>query len=170
MRTIFFILIVSILFSSCDRKEEKKKNNDFSFYLPDADLYITTSKRMGGDFYVMFSKTDSVSVLSENVDYILCRIEDYSLNIVFDPSNKKRIYFDYPYIKKIHKKYLDLIELEPEAFTNRFYHPGVTTTPDTLKNPYKVLFIAPKSYSIIFQKDSSFNSQKKLKKGNMWGE
>jgi len=80
MRIIFFILIVCFFFSSCILSEEKKGNNDFSFYLPDQDLYITTSKRVGGEFYVMFSKTDSVSVLSENVDYILCQIEDCSVS------------------------------------------------------------------------------------------
>lgn len=170
MRTFFFILIVSVFFASCERKVEEKKSNDFSFYLPDEDLYITTSNREGGHFYIMFSKTDSVSVLSENVDYILCQIEDYSLNIAFDPSNKKMIYFEYPYIKKVHKKYLNLIELEPKDFTNRFYHPGLRTNPDTLKNPYKVLFIAPKSHNIIFQRDSSFDSQITIKNGNMWGE
>ncbi|MGJ1421257.1 hypothetical protein ACR79T_16685 [Sphingobacterium spiritivorum] len=89
MRTIFLITIVSLLFSSCERKEEKKKSNDFSFYLPDEDLYITTSKRLGGDFYVMFSKTDSINQLSDSADFIKCDIKDEALVIILDPNNKK---------------------------------------------------------------------------------
>lgn len=170
MRIIFFILIVSIFFPSCIRKEEKKKSNDFSFYLPDADLYITTSKRVGGDFYVMFSKTDSINQLSDSTDYIQCDIKDAALVIVFDPQNKNDIYFKYPYIKRVNKRYLNLIEMEPKYFNNRFYHLGIMTNPDTLKNPYKKLYIAPMSYNITLQRDSTVNSQIVLKEGNMWGE
>lgn len=171
MRAIFFILIVSFFFLSCNRKEERKKSNDFSFYLPDADLYITTSKRVGsGDFYVMFSIGDSISQLSDSTDYIKCDIRDAALVVVIDPHNKNDLYFMYPYTRKVNKKHLNLVELDPDDFTNRFYHLGMRTNPDTLKNPYKKLLIAPKSYNIIFQRDSSFDSQITIKHGNMWGE
>ncbi|MGJ1268059.1 hypothetical protein ACR78F_11825 [Sphingobacterium spiritivorum] len=170
MRIIFFILIIFSFFSSCILSEKEKVNSDFSFYLPDANLYITTSKRLGGDFYVMFSKTDSISQLSDSTDYIKCDIKDEALVIILDPNNKNDLYFMYSSIKKINKKRFNLIELDSENFTNRFYYPGSMTNPDTLKNPYKKLLIAPKSYNIIFQRDSSFNSQIIIKNGNMWGE
>ncbi len=170
MRIIFLILIVFTVFSSCSLNEEKKVNNDFSFYLRDADLYMTTSKREGGDFYVMFSRTDSVSELSDSTDYIHCRVEDANLVIVFDPNNKKDIYLMYPYVEKINKKKLNLIELNPDDFTAKFYHPGLMTYPDTLKNPYKELCIAPMSYGIIYQRDSTFESQIDIREGNIWGE
>ncbi|MGJ1448753.1 hypothetical protein ACR79S_20305 [Sphingobacterium spiritivorum] len=170
MRTIFLITIVNLLFSSCERKEEKKRSNDFSFYLPDADLYITTSKRMEGDFYVMFSKTDSISRLSDSTDYIKCDIEDVPLIIVFDPINKDNIYIKYPYVEKINKKNLNIIKFKKNDFNNKFYHNGIGAGPNTLKNPYKKLYVIPTSYNITFQRDSSFNSQIIIKNGNMWGE
>lgn len=170
MRIIFLISIVFPFFSSCSVNEEKKGNNNFSFYLRDADLYMTTSKRAGGDFYVIFSRTDSVSQLSDSTDYIHCRVEDAILVIVFDPNNKNDIYLMYPYVKKINKKKLNLIELNPDDFNSRFYKPGVMTDPDTLKNPYKKLLIIPMSYDIIYQRDSTFESQINIRKGNMWGE
>ncbi len=169
MRIIFLILMVGMLFSSCNTKEKNKDINDFSFYLPEADLYITTSKRVGGTFYVMFSKTDSASVLSDSVDYIECQIEDQTLVVIFDPNNRNDIHFMYPYVKKTHEKNLNLIKMEPNEFTEKFYHLGIRTTPDTLKNPYKKLIIIPMSYLIILQRDSTFDSQVRMKEGNMWG-
>lgn len=169
MRIIFLILTVGVLFSSCTTKDRNKGASDFSFYLPEAELYITTSKRVGGDFYLIFSKTDSVSVLSDSIDYIHCQVEDDALVIVLDPKNKNKIHFMYPYVKKINKKNLDIIELEPDDFTYKFYHPGVMTSPDTLRNPYKALFVAPMSYLITFQQDSIFGHQIRIKEGDMWG-
>ncbi|WP_156305455.1 hypothetical protein [Sphingobacterium endophyticum] len=169
MRIIFLFLTASLILLSCNTKKENKGKNDFSFYLQEADLYITTSKRVGGLFYVMFSKTYGVSELSDSVDYIQCDVEDASLEILFDPDNKNEFFLKYPFIRKINQKKLSLIELYPDEFNRIFYHPGVTTTPDTLKNPYKVVFIAPMSYNIIFQRDSTFNSQVVLKEGDMWG-
>lgn len=169
MRFVFLILVAGILFSSCNTKEKNKDINDFSFYLPEPDLYVTTSKRVGGDFYVMFSKTDSVSALSDSVDYIHCQIEDATLVIVFDPNKKNDIHFMYPYVKETHKSNLNLIEMAPNKFTEKFYHTGIRTAPDTLKSPYKKLVVVPMSYLIILQRDSTFESQIRLKEGDMWG-
>ena len=170
MRTFFCVLIISVFFASCERKGERKKSNDFSFYLPDQDIYITTSKTVGGDFYIMFSKTDSISRVSDSTDYIKCDIEDVPLIIVFDPIDKDNIYFKYPYVEKINKRYLNIIEFKQNDFNNKFYHNGIGAAPDTLKNPYKKLYVIPTSYNITFQRDSSFNSQITIKDGNMWGE
>jgi hypothetical protein len=166
MRIVF--LIVGLLFLSCSAQKENEDKN-FSFYLPESGLYITTIKRVGGDFYVMFSKTDIVSELSDSVDYIQCEIEDYSLVIVSDPSNRNNIYYKYPYVKKENKRKLNLIKLPANEFNDKFYHPGFATSPDTLKSPFKVLFIAPMSYNITLQRDSIFGSQIRLKEGDMWG-
>lgn len=169
MRIIIFIIIGSF-FSSCISSKKEKKDIDFSFYLPDENLYVTTSKQSGGDFYVMFSKTDSISRITDSTDYIKCDIEDAVLVIVIDPNHKNDLHFMYPYIKKVNENHLNLVKLEPDDFTNRFYHQGTRTNPDTLRNPYKKLLIAPMSYNIVLQRDSTFDSQIRIKKGNMWGE
>lgn len=118
----------------------------------------------------MFSKTDSIIQLKDNIDYIRCDIKDEALVIILDPKNKNDIYFIYPYVKKINKKYFNLVEMNPDDFTEKFYHVGSRTNPDTLKMPYKELLIAPMSYLITLRRDSIFGHQIKLKRGNMWGE
>ncbi|VTP96473.1 hypothetical protein [Sphingobacterium daejeonense] len=112
----------------------------------------------------MFSKTDRISQLSDSTDYIKCDIRDAVLVIVIDPQNKNDLYFMYPHTRKVNKKHLNLVELDSDDFTNRFYHPGLETNPDTLKNPYKELLIAPKTYLITLRKDSIFGHQIKAKK------
>ncbi|SUJ00339.1 Uncharacterised protein [Sphingobacterium spiritivorum] len=75
---------------------------------------------MEGDFYVMFSKTDSISRLSDSTDYIKCDIEDVPLIIVFDPINKDNIYIKYPYVEKINKKILILLNLKRMTLITNF--------------------------------------------------
>ncbi|WDF54487.1 hypothetical protein [Mucilaginibacter sp. KACC 22063] len=165
MRAYFSILVIGALFSSCFPKG--KNVNEFNFYLPESKLHFTTSKVASGRFYVIISKLGNVNHMSDNVDYIECKVEDQILVIALDPNDKNRIYFKYPYIKKINKKHLDLIEMSPDAFKKKFYHIGSGTSPDTLKSQYRQLLIAPMSYHIIFQRDSIVDHQEVLKNGDM---
>ena len=169
MRIIFLVLVFGMLVSSCKTKDRNNKISDFSFYLAEPDLYVTMSKRAGGKFYVMFSKTDSVSALADSVDYVECQTEDQTLVIVFDPNNRNDIYFKYPYVKKTHKKYFNLAEMAPDDFNKKFYNRGVITDPDTLKSQYKELLIMPMSYRIVFQRDSAFDNQETIKEGDVYG-
>jgi formamidopyrimidine-DNA glycosylase len=162
-------VLISALFLSCERKK-KSINNDFSFYLPDAHLYFTTSKRMQGKFYVMMSKTNYPTQLSDSVDYIECQTEDGTLVIVFEPNNKNKVCFEYPWVKKVNQKHLQLIKMTPDDFTSKFYQQRVENEPDTLKSPYKELLIAPMSYHITFLRDSTFAHKRVIKDGDMWGE
>lgn len=169
MRIISIILLISLLLFSCNNTKDNKDRSDFYFYLPEEDLHITTSKREGGDFYVMFSKIQKVEELSDSVDYIHCQVEDYTFAIILDPIHKNDISFTYPYVKKIQKRELNITEMESDEFNSTYYREGYRTAPDTLKSPYKALYIIPTSYHIILQRDSIFDSQVILKKGNIFG-
>jgi len=113
---------------------------------------------------------DTIPETLWNTPLQVVNIKDVPLIIVFDPIDKDNIYFKYPYVEKINKRNLNIIELKQNDFNNKFYHTGIGTAPDTLKNPYKKLYVIPTSYNITFQSDSSFNSQITIKDGNMWGE
>ena len=160
--------MIGLTLFSCNNTKDNDRS-DFYFYLPEEELHITTSKRAGGDFYVMFSRTHKVNELSDSVDYIHCQVEDYTFAIILDPDHKNDINFTYPYVKKVHKRELNITEVENYEFYSVYYCDGYRTAPDTLKSPYKVLYIIPSSYNIVLQRDSTFGSQVILKKGNIFG-
>lgn len=126
---------------------------------------MTTSKLTNGKFYFSFSKTGSINEPSDSTDYLDCPIEDQALIFIFDPNNKDNFYYSYPFIMKERKRKIDLIRLPQDEMSRKFYHPGAGTAPDTLKSPYQKLLIMPMSNVIIYQKDSTFNSQIRIKDG-----
>ena len=65
MKVIIYIAIFIILCPIFSCKENEPKNDSFFFYVPGSDIGITTSKRPGNLFYVVFAE-DSLKILQDN--------------------------------------------------------------------------------------------------------
>jgi hypothetical protein len=169
------ILVISIVFiciglSACGRKKRKStRTSDFSFYIPEAEVHITTSKRTNAQFFVFFSRKPGTEALSDSVSYIECETMKSTIAVIFNPKEEKNIYVLYPSIKKIHNTDFNLQELTGDQFDTLFHEKRIRTNPLILKRPYIELSISPATYSIILQRDSSFKNQTRIKEGDIYG-
>ncbi len=150
MKVIIYIAIFIILCPIFSCKENEPKNDSFFFYVPGSDIGITTSKRPGNLFYVVFAE-DSVQP-SDSVDYIKYKI-DVSTNLyfAFDPRNKKTIYV-LNSDKIIETNILNdsLKILQDDEFMTLVADTGILATPESvLKYPYVEVWIYPSDYTIF---------------------
>jgi hypothetical protein len=163
----YFILIIFCLFISCKEKVQKKQS-DFFLQIPESEIGITASKRIGAEFYVMFSK-DSVG-LSDNVDYLKYKTGDMSeVNLIFDPRNKNNIYIrDTEYLKDINSVNYNLQILEKIDFFSRFFERhAVKKKSFVLKYPFIFVGMYPSTYGIYIKKyEVNF---KWIKEGDIYG-
>lgn len=72
MKRILLLIILNCVVLSCinDNAVTKEKKRNFSFYIPEMNLTVTTSKQAGAKFYTLFSK-DSIASLPDTIDYII---------------------------------------------------------------------------------------------------
>ncbi|MDU1893122.1 MAG: hypothetical protein E6767_20790 [Dysgonomonas sp.] len=165
MRKHYLLLaILSILLFSC---KEQKEQSGFFFKIPEMDLGITTSKKIGAEFYVMFS-SDSIG-LSNNVDYLKYKTGDMSeVNLIFDPKNKKNIYIrETEYLKEINSVNYSLQVLENSKFDSLFFNPRIKTNPLILKYPFIKVGISTSTYGIYIKKHEV--NFKRIKEGDILG-
>ena len=150
MKVIIYIAIFIILCPIFSWKENEPKNDSFFFYVPGSDIGITTSKRPGNLFYVVFAE-DSVQP-SDSVDYIKYKI-DVSTNLyfAFDPRNKKTIYvLDSDKIIETNILNDSLKILQDDEFMTLVADTGILATPESvLKYPYVEVWIYPSDYTIF---------------------
>ena len=132
MKVIIYIAIFIILCPIFSCKENEPKNDSFFFYVPGSDIGITTSKRPGNLFYVVFAE-DSVQP-SDSVDYIKYKI-DVSTNLyfAFDPRNKKTIYvLDSDKIIETNILNDSLKILQDDEFMTLVADTGILATPESV--------------------------------------
>lgn len=150
MKVIIYIAIFIILCPIFSCKENEPKNDSFFFHVPGSDIRITTSKRPGNLFYVVFAE-DSVQP-SDSVDYIKYKI-DVSTNLyfAFDPRNKKTIYvLDSDKIIETNILNDSLKILQDDEFMTLVADTGILATPESvLKYPYVEVWIYPSDYTIF---------------------
>lgn len=101
MKRILLLIILNCIVLSCinDNTVTKEKKHNFSFYIPEMDLTITTSKQVGAKFYTLFSKDsivwlpDSIVSLPDTIDYIINQTHEMGpINIILNPAQKDSIY------------------------------------------------------------------------------
>jgi hypothetical protein len=167
-KAIYFLIIMIFGLFSCKGKEDKsKEQTDYFFSIPELDLRITTSKRIGAKFYVMFSKQDNAVILSDSVDYIECETMDSDINIILNPEQKDNICFLYPNVKKVNQVKYALHRIDSQEYRSIFFEKQVRTQPLILKEPYIHISIIPSTYTIILHHASS--NQERIKEGNIYG-
>jgi hypothetical protein len=166
-----YYFVVLLLLFSCGHKNEKtdmKRQSDYTFRLPESDLFLTTSKRENAQFYIIVSK-DSLAVLSDSIDFIKFKTGDmYPINMVIDPQKKAEIYVaqSYGYEKSnLINDYIFL--LNDSSFWSSFFEKQVKTEPSVLKYPYIHITIFSPSYMIICTKYEKVD--KLIKVGNSDG-
>lgn len=153
MKQFYLVLLAMciLLLLSCN---EQKQQSNFFLQIREVDLGITTSKRIGGDFYVLFSK-DSVQ-LSERVDYLKYETGDMSkVNLIFNPMNKNSIYIEKTeYLKDVNSINYNLKILEKTEFYSLFFEsqPLVKQEPFILKYPFIFVSIYTSTYGIYVEK------------------
>ena len=148
----FLIILLLCSLASC-RRELQKEQSDFFLKIPELNnIGITCSKRIGAEFYVMFSR-DSTQ-LSDNVDYLKYRTGDMSkVNLVFDPQNKNDIYIrETEYLKETHSVNFNLQVMKKSEFDSLFFEPLVKTDPLVLKYPFIFVGMFPSTYGIYIRK------------------
>ena len=162
----FLILILIILQLSCNERDMTKSSNYF-FKVSESEMGITTSKRFGAEFFVMFSK-DSAR-FSDSVDYLQYKTGDMSeVNIVIDPKHKMDIYIcETEYLKKVHPVKYKLNVLEKSKFYSTFFYPGIKNTQLVLKYPFVYVGIFTSTYGIFIER--SDGKQKWIKHGDIEG-
>ncbi|MFT4223181.1 hypothetical protein [Dysgonomonas sp.] len=153
MKQFYVVLLaMCIILLSC---KEQKQQSDFSFQIAELDLSITTSKRIGAEFYVMFSK-DSTS-LSDSIDYLKYETGDMSkINLIFNPLNKDSIYIEKSeYLKSVSSINYNLKILEKSEFYSLFFEPQplVRSEPFMLKYPFIFVSIYTSTYGIYIKKN-----------------
>jgi hypothetical protein len=129
---------------------------------------ITTSKRIGAEFYVMFSR-DSIQ-LSDNIDYIKYKTGDMSeVNMIFDPQNKNNVYIrETEYLKEIHPVNYNLQVLKKSDFFSQFFEQHhVKKDSLILKYPFVFVGMFTSTYGIYIEKYEP--TYKLLKKGDIYG-
>jgi hypothetical protein len=170
--TVYFLISIGLIcmFISCKEKVPKERS-DFFFRVPESDIGITCSKRIGAEFYVMFSR-DSTQ-LSGNVDYLKYRTGDMSeVNMIFDPENKSDIYIrDTEYLKEINPVNYNLQVLKKAEFDSLFYkrdyNPEIKAQSLFLKYPFIEIDILPSTYGIHIRKHEI--AFKWIKEGDIYG-
>ena len=150
MKKYYLLLQIFLLFLfSC---KEQKEQSDFSFQVAGVDLNITTFKRVGAEFYVIFSK-DSTQ-LSDSVDYLKYRTGDMSkVNLIFDPKNKDNIYIrETEYLREINPVNYSLQVLEKSNFDSLFFESREKKDPLVLKYPFIYVGVFTSTYGIYIEK------------------
>jgi len=166
-----YYFVVLLLLFSCGHKNEKtdmKRQSDYSFRLPESDLFLTTSKRENAQFYVIVSK-DSLAVLSDSIDFIKFKTGDmYPINMVIDPQKRAEIYVEQSYGFEIaNLKNNNIVLLNDTIFRSSFFEKQVNTEPFVLKYPYIHITIFSPSYMIGYKKYEKV--EKVIKVGNSDG-
>jgi len=163
-KIILLVIIVNVLISCFSGENIDKR--DFSVYVPEVDIHMTTSKRKGGVFYVMFDDKKQINKLSDSIDYIKFDTKGF-ITIIFDTVSKDCVYIFPAYkpdsVNQV-KYQLELIENSTwEGERARFYdYPGNKIENAKLKPRYRIVYIEPKYYTIEL-------NNKTLKKGNVLG-
>lgn len=170
MKRIIHVLFLTlpIFLMSCKGKERiKKEQSDFFLQVPESEIGITCSKRIGAEFYIMFSK-DSVYHLSDSIDYVKFETTDNDdVNIIFDPNKNMDIYIrESRYLNDTKSVNYNLHVLKGSEFDSLFFEPRITTQPLILKNPFIQIGIITSTYSIYMKK---FDYYKKIKEGDIYG-
>lgn len=166
MRTIFLLLsltLFSMLFSCQDKN--KLVQSDYLVHIPEVAMYVTTSKRVGAEFYVMFDQKDSLATLSKEVDYVKFATEEVPINIIFDPESRKDIYILNSFsnsIKEINQVKYHLHKLNNEEYDSLFFEKRILTNPPKLKESYIHMNIGAMHYTIYI-------NNKQIKEGDIDG-
>lgn len=146
-----------------------KEQSDFKFQLPELNLTIATSKRIGAEFYVMFFQNDTTINLSDSIDYVKYTTSDMgSINIIFDPNNKSAIFIDESnYLEKVNPVKFNIQVLSHSVFDSLFFEPRIKTDPLILKYPYIQLGMLSNTYTIFLKRDK--DSYERIKDGDIYG-
>ena len=171
MKNIIYALFLTlpIFLISCKGKERiRNEQSDFSFQVPELDLNVITSKRIGGEFYVMFLKQNTVTHALDSIDYFKFRTANMSdISIVFDPNNEKNIYTrESFYLEKTNPIYYQLQVINDSEFDSLFFEPRITTQPLILKSPFVFVGMITSTYTIYMKK---YDFYKKIKEGDIYG-
>ena len=177
MKRILLLIILNCIVLSCinDNAVTKEKKRNFSFYIPEVDLTVTTSKQAGAKFYTLFSKDsiaclpDSIVSLPDTIDYIINQTHEMGpINIILNPAQKDSIYiYKDEYIKHIQGFNYKLCMLTHKEFDTRFFEPRISTQPLILKYPYIYIVIFPHTYTIAI--DSYKITQEIIREGTIYG-
>ena|GEM_PF-6304210 len=161
-KIILLVIIVNVLISCFS--DENIDKRDFSIYVPDVDIHMTTSKRKGGVFYVMFDNKKQTAQLSDSIDYIKVRTGG-EITIMFDTLHKDKIHiysqFKPDSVNKVKYNY-DFIDEWAWERGKKFYQPSNKIEDVRLKPQYRRIYIETKYYKIKL-------NEKVLKKGNVLG-
>ena len=165
MNKVLFLIIIANISISCfwDKNIDKR---DETIYIPEVDIYVTTSKREGGDFYVMFDNKKQNAHLSDSIDYLKVKTGGF-ITIMFDTIQKDCIYvysqFKPESINKVKYIYKFIDDWTWESEKRKFYdYPDNKIENSTLKPRFKRIYIETKYYKIML-------NYKTVKKGNVFG-
>ena len=152
-------MITSFVCCTPKNKNTQKDRSDYSFYIEEMDMYIITSKRKMGKYYVMFSQKDTVVPdVEDKIDYILYEIGDMCpINIILNPLNKNEIH-----IQKETRCILEMNEIN-----NEFVFDYDSYEPKNLKYPFIHLYINSMANSIYIRQD--VKEFKIIKEGDIYG-
>jgi len=127
-----------------------------TFKVPEIDsLFITTSKRNNGQFYVFFSKDSSKKALDFQ-NYIKFKTDNNGdINLVFNPDNSFTVFLrESDYLDSVKVLNFNLKILHRDEFNSMFYKPRYKTNPLILKYPFIEVDIITMSNLIIINKYS----------------
>lgn len=165
MNKLITLLIIAYIFTSCcwDKNKDKRKK---TVYVPEVDIYVTTYKREGGDFYVIFDNKKQISQLSDSVDYLKFKTGAF-ISIMFDTIHKDSIYIYSQFSPdSVNQKKYSFEFIIDRAWESRrkdfFYFPDNKTENIKLKPQYKHLYIETMYYTIDL-------NGKTVKKGDVFG-
>ncbi len=164
MNKILLLFIIANVSISCFSGENIDKR-DFTVYIPEIDIHVTTSKRKGGDFYVMFDNKKQITQLSDSIDYLKFRTGG-EISIIFNTVHKDSIYIKFQFkpdsVNQVKYTY-EFIDSWAWGSGERFYDfPGNKIENFKLKPQYRIIYIETKYYTIEL-------NNKTLKKGNVFG-
>ncbi len=164
MNKILLLVIVVNVLTSC-LSDENIDKRDFSIYVSDVNIHMTTSKRKGGVFYVMFDNKKQTTQLSDSIDYIKVRTGG-EITIMFDTLHKDKIHiysqFRPDSVNQVKYSY-DFIDEWAWERGKEFYNSSNNNIENgNLKPQYRRIYIETKYYKIKL-------NEKVLKKGNVLG-
>jgi hypothetical protein len=163
MRIYIFLLLLIYFLASCTRKNTKNQS-DYWFYIQEANVCVTTSKRMDGTFYLMFQKSNGLAILSDSIDYICFNIEECPVNIIIDPSEKLCIYVldEYSNVKKWNSVNYKIERIGYQTYKELFFEEQYKTSPLQIRSPYIQMDISSMQYAITV-------NNKIIKEADMYG-
>ncbi len=162
---IVLLFIIASTLISCLSNENKDKRTK-TVYIPEVDIYMTTYKREGGDFYVMFDNKKQNIHPSDSIDYLKVKTGGF-ITIMFDTIQKDCVYvysqFKLDTVNQVKYNYKFIDNWTWDSEKRKFYdYPDNRIENSRLKPRYKRIYIETKYYKIKL-------NNKIIKKGDVFG-